>query len=64
MERHKWEPGDWTVTVNEVSMGVYEIGATSPTLGEIRVKTAELDAALKDCRRIADDRAKREDVGE
>jgi hypothetical protein len=53
MERYTWQPGDWQVTVNEVSSGVYEIIAVSPSAGELRVTTTDPDAALQECRATA-----------
>jgi hypothetical protein len=60
MERHAWEPGGWRVTVEEVSAGVYEIVAVSPTKGEIRLTTADPDAGLDQCRKEAAKRTQHE----
>jgi hypothetical protein len=49
MERYTLQPGDWQVTVNEVSSGVYEILAVSPSAGELRVTTTDPDAGLQEC---------------
>ncbi len=56
MERHVWEPGGWQVTVEEISVGVYEVIAVSPTGGEIRLTTADPDTGLAQCRKEAAER--------
>jgi len=53
MERHTWQPGDWTVQMDEVSSGVYEIIAVSPSAGEIRLTTTDPEAGLAECRQAA-----------
>lgn len=58
MERYEWEPGGWVATVEELSAGVYEIRAISPTLGEVRMTTDDPDAALERCRSEAIRRAR------
>jgi hypothetical protein len=39
--------------VEEVSNGVYEIVATSPSAGEIRLTTTDPEAGLAECRKAA-----------
>jgi hypothetical protein len=53
VERYEWRPGDWTARVEEVSSGVYEVVAVSPSAGEIRVKTTDPEAGLAECRKAA-----------
>lgn len=60
MEPHGWEPGGWQVTVEEISAGVYEVIAVSPTAGEIRLTTADPDAGLEQCRKEAAERIRGE----
>jgi hypothetical protein len=62
MERHIWQPGDWTARVEELSNGVYEIVAVSPSAGEIRLTTTDPEAGLAECRKAALARTAPDDV--
>lgn len=48
-EAVRWEP-DWEVSVEEVSAGVYEVTAVSPTLGTVGTTSADPDVALEQVR--------------
>ena len=60
-ERHSWNPGEWKVTVNEMSTGVYEITAISASFGTISVTTHDPVSDLAQVRREAEERAVRTD---